>query len=93
MLEAASEITLKVGGSFLKVTPAGILCSPINVGQGSAGNGRGLALQLPEGVEPLPQVGKLPMTEALPVTEFPVQPACAELAQQDASLVIKPVKE
>ncbi|WP_340620290.1 type VI secretion system Vgr family protein [Xenorhabdus siamensis] len=93
VLEAAAEITLKVGGSFLKVTPAGILSSMINVGQGSGGSGRGVSLQLPEGVAPLGQVGQLPMAEALPVTEFPVQPACAELAQQDASLVIKPVKE
>ncbi|OTA13929.1 Rhs element Vgr family protein [Xenorhabdus beddingii] len=92
VLEATSEITLKVGGSFLKVTPGGILCSPMNVGQGSGGSGRGLELQLPEGVAPLAQVGQLPMAETLPAIEFPVQPACAELAQQDAGLVIKPVK-
>ncbi|OTA21207.1 Vrg family protein [Xenorhabdus beddingii] len=64
MLEAAAEITLKVGGSFLKVTPGGILSSPMNVGQGSGGRGRGIELQL----------------------------ACAELAQQDVGLIIKPVK-
>ncbi|PHM50737.1 type VI secretion system Vgr family protein [Xenorhabdus miraniensis] len=81
VLEAAAEITLKVGGSFLKVTPGGILCSPINVGQGSGGSGRGLALQLPEGVAPLPEV------------EFPAHPYCPLLAQQDASPVIKPTKK
>ncbi|MEQ2027713.1 phage baseplate assembly protein V, partial [Xenorhabdus szentirmaii] len=81
VLEAASEITLKVGSHFLKVTPAGVLCSTMNVGQGSAGSGRGLALQLPEGVEPLPMV------------EFPVHPYCPELAQQDVSPVVKPAKK
>ncbi|MDE9432368.1 type VI secretion system Vgr family protein [Xenorhabdus bovienii] len=81
VLEAASEITLKVGGTFLKVTPGGILCSPINVGQGSGGSGRGLALQLPEGVAPLPMV------------EFPAHPYCPLLAQQDVSPVIKPAKK
>ncbi|WP_237388040.1 type VI secretion system tip protein TssI/VgrG, partial [Xenorhabdus sp. Sc-CR9] len=81
VLEAASEITLKVGGSFLKVTPGGILCSPINVGQGSGGSGRGISLQLPEGVAPLPMV------------EFPAHPYCPVLAQQDASPVIKPTKK
>ncbi|MEX0447566.1 hypothetical protein [Xenorhabdus sp. SGI246] len=81
VLEAASEITLKVGGTFLKVTPGGIFCSPLNVGQGSGGSGRGLALQLPEGVEPLPMV------------EFPTHPYCPLLAQQDVSPVIKPAKK
>ncbi|MDE1476630.1 DUF2345 domain-containing protein, partial [Xenorhabdus bovienii] len=81
VLEAASEITLKVGGSFLKVTPGGILSSMINVGQGSGGNGRGVELQLPEGVAPLPAV------------EFPAHPYCPLLAQQDASPVIKPAKK
>ncbi|WP_258086824.1 type VI secretion system Vgr family protein [Xenorhabdus bovienii] len=76
VLEAAAEITLKVGGTFLKVTPGGILSSPINVGQGSAGSGRGLALQLPEGVEPLPMV------------EFPAKPPCAILAQHEENWVI-----
>ncbi|MDE9434258.1 type VI secretion system tip protein VgrG, partial [Xenorhabdus bovienii] len=83
VLEAASEITLKVGGSFLKVTPGGILSSPINVGQGSGGSGRGVNLQLPEGVEPLPEVEMV----------FPAHPYCPELAQQDVSPVIKPAKE
>ncbi|WP_390902812.1 type VI secretion system Vgr family protein [Xenorhabdus bovienii] len=83
VLEAASEITLKVGGSFLKVTPGGILSSPINVGQGSGGSGRGVDLQLPEGVEPLPEVEMV----------FPAHPYCPELAQQDVSPVIKPAKE
>ncbi len=32
------------------------------------------------------------MSEVLPVTEVIAQPACAELAQQDVSLVIKPAK-
>ena len=76
VLEAAAEITLKVGGSFLKVTPAGILSSMINVGQGSAGSGHGLALQLPEGVAPLPMV------------EFPAKPPCAILAQQEENWII-----
>ncbi|MGJ0638577.1 bacteriophage T4 gp5 trimerisation domain-containing protein, partial [Xenorhabdus bovienii] len=81
VLEAASEITLKVGGSFLKVTPGGILSSPINVGQGSGGSGRGLALQLPEGVEPLPEV------------KFAAKPACAILAQQEENWIITGAEE
>ncbi|MCP9270396.1 type VI secretion system tip protein VgrG [Xenorhabdus sp. XENO-1] len=93
VLEAASEITLKVGGSFLKVTPGGILCSPLNVGQGSGGSGRGVSLQLPEGVAPLAQVGQLPMAEALPVTEFSAKPPCAILAQQEENWVITGAEE
>jgi type VI secretion system secreted protein VgrG len=77
----ASEITLKVGDTFLKITPGGIFCSPLNVGQGSAGSGRGLALQLPEGVVPLP------------VVEFPAHSYCPLLAQQDVSPVIQPAKK
>ncbi|MBC8949868.1 DUF2345 domain-containing protein [Xenorhabdus sp. TS4] len=93
VLEAAAEITLKVGGSFLKVTPGGILCSPINVGQGSGGSGRGVSLQLPKGVEPLAQVGQLPMAEALPTIEFPAKPPCAILAQQEENWVITGAEE
>ncbi|MDE9486032.1 type VI secretion system Vgr family protein [Xenorhabdus bovienii] len=81
VLEAASEITLKVGGSFLKVTPGGILSSMINVGQGSGGNGRGVELQLPEGVAPLPAV------------EFPAKPPCAILAQQEENWIITGAEE
>ncbi|CDL85791.1 hypothetical protein [Xenorhabdus cabanillasii] len=70
-----------MSGSFLKVTPAGILSSIINVGQGSAGSGRGLALQLPEGVAPLPE------------EEFTAKPACAILAQQEENWVITRAEE
>ncbi|MGV7961043.1 type VI secretion system tip protein TssI/VgrG [Photorhabdus tasmaniensis] len=77
VLEAASEITLKVGGHFIRLTPGGILTSPnLSVGQGSAGAGRGLSLQLPEGVAPLPGV------------KFPAKPLCAVQAQLEASLII-----
>ncbi|MBS9438724.1 type VI secretion system tip protein VgrG, partial [Photorhabdus noenieputensis] len=77
VLEAASEITLKVGGHFIRITPGGILTSPnLSVGQGSAGTGRGLSLQLPEGVAPLPGV------------KFPAKPLCAVLAQQEANWII-----
>ncbi|MBS9437269.1 type VI secretion system tip protein VgrG, partial [Photorhabdus noenieputensis] len=77
VLEAASEITLKVGGHFIRLTPGGILTSPnLSVGQGSAGTGRGLSLQLPEGVEPLPDV------------KSPVKPVCALQAQREVNLTI-----
>ncbi|MDC9595110.1 hypothetical protein PSI17_16320 [Xenorhabdus sp. IM139775] len=81
VLEAAAEITLKVGGSFLKITPGGILSSPISVGQGSGGSGRGISLQLPEGVEPLPEV------------EFAAKPTCAILAQQEENWIITGAEE
>ncbi|WP_338803075.1 type VI secretion system tip protein TssI/VgrG [Xenorhabdus griffiniae] len=77
VLEAATEITLKVGGSFVKVTPAGIQSSPINVGQGTGGSGRGITLQLPDGVP------------ALPVVKFPVKKYCTLQAQENAAWVIK----
>ncbi|ETS30949.1 hypothetical protein PTE_02895 [Photorhabdus khanii NC19] len=77
VLEAASEITLKIGGHFIRLTPGGILTSPnLSVGQGAAGVGRGLSLQLPEGVAPLPGV------------EFPARPLCAVQAQLEANLMI-----
>uniref|UniRef100_UPI0036D92A65 type VI secretion system Vgr family protein n=1 Tax=Photorhabdus sp. RM322S TaxID=3342825 RepID=UPI0036D92A65 len=77
VLEAASEITLKIGGHFIRLTPGGILTSPnLSVGQGAAGVGRGLSLQLPEGVEPLPDV------------KSPVKPICALQAQRDVNLTI-----
>ncbi|MCG3461435.1 type VI secretion system tip protein VgrG [Xenorhabdus bovienii] len=78
VLEAATEITLKVGGSFLKVTPAGIQSSAINVGQGSGGSGRGVSLQLPEGIPPLPAV------------KFPLKKYCVLQAQEQVTWVIKP---
>ncbi|NHB91021.1 type VI secretion system tip protein VgrG [Photorhabdus cinerea] len=77
VLEAASEITLKVGGHFIRLTPGGILTSPdLSVGQGSAGAGRGLSLQLPDGVEPLPDI------------KSPVRPCCAVQAQQETNWII-----
>ncbi|PQQ38402.1 type VI secretion system tip protein VgrG, partial [Photorhabdus luminescens] len=77
VLEAASEITLKVGGHFIRLTPGGILTSPnLLVGQGSAGTGRGLSLQLPEGIEPLPDV------------KSPVKLVCALQAQREVNLTI-----
>ncbi|PQQ26314.1 type VI secretion system Vgr family protein [Photorhabdus hindustanensis] len=77
VLEAASEITLKVGGHFIRLTPGGILTSPnLLVGQGSAGTGRGLSLQLPESVEPLPDV------------KSPVKRICALQAQREVNLTI-----
>ncbi|MCC8458439.1 type VI secretion system Vgr family protein [Photorhabdus aegyptia] len=77
VLEATSEITLKVGGHFIRLTPGGILTSPnLLVGQGSAGAGRGLSLQLPEGVAPLPEV------------KLPAKPLCAVLAQQETNWII-----
>uniref|UniRef100_UPI003B833CBE bacteriophage T4 gp5 trimerisation domain-containing protein n=1 Tax=Photorhabdus heterorhabditis TaxID=880156 RepID=UPI003B833CBE len=77
VLEAASEITLKIGGHFIRLTPGGILTSAnLSVGQGSAGVGRGLSLQLPDGVEPLPDI------------KFPAKPSCAVLAQREANWII-----
>ncbi|WP_434524991.1 type VI secretion system Vgr family protein [Photorhabdus asymbiotica] len=77
VLEAGSEITLKVGGSFIRLTPGGILTSAnLSVGQGSAGVGRGLSLQLPDGVEPLLDI------------KFPAKPSCVLLAQREANWVI-----
>ncbi|WP_237385415.1 type VI secretion system Vgr family protein [Xenorhabdus sp. Sc-CR9] len=77
VLEAATEISLKVGGAFIKVTPGCIQSSMINVGAGSGSSGRGIALQLPEGVPALPDV------------KFPVKKYCACQAQESAAWVIK----
>ncbi|MDX7987856.1 type VI secretion system tip protein VgrG [Xenorhabdus sp. 12] len=77
VLEAATEISLKVGGAFIKVTPGSIQSSMIDVGAGSGSSGRGVSLQLPEGVPPLPEV------------KFPVKKYCALQAQESAAWVIK----
>ncbi|WP_420916258.1 hypothetical protein [Pectobacterium carotovorum] len=50
VLEAGAELTLKVGGSFIKIDPSGVsvVGAAININSGgSAGNGSGWAGQIP----------------------------------------------
>ncbi len=66
MLEAGTEITIKAGGSVVKIDPAGVhlIGSVINLNSGgSAGSGSGYAGKtavLPMGKE-VEQAGSLPM--------------------------------
>lgn len=82
VLEAGTEITLKVGGSFIRITPGAIFTSSdMVIGGGSAGNGAPIELELPEGVAPF---------ETPP---YPVKKYCAIAAQQAGGLTVKPNEE
>ncbi|UPS61441.1 type VI secretion system Vgr family protein [Providencia rettgeri] len=79
ILEANTEITLKVGGSFIRITPGTIFTSSdMVVGGGSAGSGAPVALELPDGVAPFEQ------------PPYPVKKYCAMAAQQAGGLTVKP---
>ncbi|WP_439653085.1 type VI secretion system Vgr family protein [Providencia manganoxydans] len=79
VIEAATEITLKVGGSFVRITPSNVFTSGnVAIGDSAGGSGQAVNLQLPEGVTPF----------APP--PYPIKPYCAVQAQATGSWVIKP---
>src|SRR5690606_6279672 len=80
VIEAGAEITLKAGGSFVKIDPSGVALGgasiKLNAG-GAAGKGSGQKVQVPErpglveksGIhgpapEPLPELPTRPITKA-----------------------------
>lgn len=79
VIEAATEITLKVGGSFVRITPSNVFTSGnVAIGDSGGGSGQAVNLQLPDGVAPF----------APP--PYPIKPYCAMQAQATGSWVIKP---
>ncbi|HDF2326515.1 TPA: type VI secretion system tip protein VgrG [Morganella morganii] len=77
IIEAGTEITLKVGDSFIRITPGAIFTSGnLNVGDSAPGNGVPVRLMSPEGVPPAPE-------------PYPVKKYCAVAAQTEGSWVIK----
>nr|ELR5041854.1 type VI secretion system tip protein VgrG [Providencia stuartii]ELR5082308.1 type VI secretion system tip protein VgrG [Providencia stuartii] len=79
VIEAATEITLKVGGSFVRITPSNVFTSGnVAIGDSAGGSGQAVNLQLPEGVTPF----------APP--PYPIKPYCAVQAQATGSWMIKP---
>ncbi|WP_318558244.1 type VI secretion system Vgr family protein [Providencia stuartii] len=79
VIEAATEITFKVGGSFVRITPSNVFTSGnVAIGDSAGGSGQAVNLQLPEGVTPF----------APP--PYPIKPYCAVQAQATGSWVIKP---
>ncbi|MBH3428115.1 type VI secretion system tip protein TssI/VgrG [Pseudomonas alkylphenolica] len=57
VIEAGVELTLMAGGGFIKIDPSGVWCNGQKVGLnagGSAGQGTGIQLQSPLGVNPPP---------------------------------------
>jgi type VI secretion system secreted protein VgrG len=76
VIEAGVELTLMAGGSFVKIDPSGVWCNGKNVGLnagGSAGQGSGLQLLSPLGLEPPPPV------------LAPVQTKLMQIAQEQGS--------
>lgn len=90
MLEAGAEITLKVGGSFMKIDPSGVtLVGPsikMNSG-GSPGSGSGWAGQMPG----LPGGVEVPVYT--PPPPFKGGKACPLLAQQETAMNINECDE
>ncbi|SPZ20934.1 Uncharacterized protein conserved in bacteria [Providencia rettgeri] len=79
VIDAATEITLKVGGSFVRVTPGNMFTSGnVAIGDSAGGSGQAVNIQLPDGVDPF----------ATP--PYPIKPYCAMQAQATGSWVIKP---
>ncbi|MEY0138360.1 type VI secretion system tip protein VgrG, partial [Providencia rettgeri] len=79
VIDAATEITLKVGGSFVRVTPGNVFTSGnVAIGDSAGGSGQAVDIQLPDGVDPF----------AAP--PYPIKPYCAMQAQATGSWVIKP---
>ena len=79
VLDAGTEITLKVGESFIRITPNMIFTSNnLVVGGGSAGSGTSIDLELPQGVPPLE------------LSPYPVKKYCAVAAQHSGGIIIKP---
>nr|WP_243847030.1 type VI secretion system tip protein TssI/VgrG [Morganella morganii] len=77
IIEAGIEITLKVGDSFIRITPGAIFTSGnLNVGDSAPGNGVPVRLMPPESVPPAPE-------------PYPVKKYCAVAAQTEGSWVIK----
>ncbi|HBN5711014.1 TPA: type VI secretion system tip protein VgrG [Morganella morganii] len=81
IIEAGTEITLKVGDSFVRITPGAIFTSGnLNIGDSGPGNGVPVRLMPPEGVPPAPE-------------PYPVKKYCAVAAQHSGSMLIKPAEE
>ncbi|GAA0332893.1 type VI secretion system tip protein TssI/VgrG [Morganella psychrotolerans] len=77
IIEAGTEITLKVGDSFIRITPGAIFTSGnLNIGDSGPGTGAPVTLMSPEGVLP----AKAP---------YPVKKYCAVAAQTAGSWIIK----
>ncbi|EMF4710300.1 type VI secretion system Vgr family protein [Providencia stuartii] len=78
VIDAATEITLKVGGSFVRVTPSNVFTSGnVVIGDSAGGTGQAVNIQLPEGVAPFVS------------PPYPIKPYCAMQAQATGSWVIK----
>lgn len=76
IIEAGTEITLKVGDSFIRITPGAIFTSGnLNVGDSGPGDGVSVQLISPEGVPPAPE-------------PYPVKKYCAAAAREEGSWVI-----
>ena len=81
IIEAGTEITLKVGNSFVRITPGAIFTSGnLNIGDSGPGSGVPVRLMPPEGVPPAPE-------------PYPVKKYCAVAAQHSGSMLIKPAEE
>lgn len=82
ILEAVSEITLKVGSSFIRLTPNAIFTSGnLDIGSSGPGIGQDPNIQLPDGVTPFEQ----PL--------FAIKKYCVLTANEAGSLLIKPAKD
>ena len=81
IIEAGTEITLKVGDSFIRITPGAIFSSGnMNVGDNAPGGGIPVRLQPPDGVPP-----------AEP--PHPAKKHCALASQHPGGLMVKPAGE
>lgn len=72
-LAAGTELTIKAGSQFIALKPSGIFTSaPFNLGSGSPGTGKGLNLNMPGTLEPLPaptQVQQATLAKSAPYCE------------------------
>ncbi|MEG0434801.1 MAG: hypothetical protein RR615_16595 [Morganella sp. (in: enterobacteria)] len=81
IIEAGTEITLKVGDSFVRITPGAIFTSGnLNIGDSGPGAGAPVKLTLPDGVAPFESA-------------YPVKKYCAVAAQHSGSMMVKPSGE
>ncbi|MGX5027052.1 bacteriophage T4 gp5 trimerization domain-containing protein, partial [Enterobacter asburiae] len=69
VLESGGEITLKTGGTFIKLTPSGIVTSPkVDIGTGCAGIASPWAGRLPEQLPLMPEQILSPWSPPLPIS-------------------------
>jgi len=69
VLESGGEITLKTGGTFIKLTPSGIVTSPkVDIGVGCAGIASSWMGRLPEQLPLMPEQILSPWSPPLPIS-------------------------